>query len=39
MGMSLYYTARRLTPLTDDESAAISQIETEYNAKTEEFVK
>lgn len=28
-----------IAPLTDDESAAISQIETEYNAKTKEFVK
>ena len=38
MGMSLYYTARRSRPLSDDESAAISQIETEYNAKSEQFV-
>ncbi|MEL6320557.1 MAG: hypothetical protein AAFQ57_07885 [Cyanobacteria bacterium J06626_14] len=37
MGMSLYYTARRSTPLAADSSAAISQIETEYKAKIEEF--
>ena len=31
VGVSLYYTARRATPLTDAESAAVSQVVSTYN--------
>ena len=32
MGVSLYYTARRTTPLTDAELTAVSQVVDTYNA-------
>ena len=38
MSMSIYYTARRTSPLTPEESSAISQIVAEYDAKTQQFI-
>jgi hypothetical protein len=32
VGVSLYYTARRATPLTDAERTAVSQVVDTYNA-------